>query len=195
MEALRTRDLHLVVSWFGACYLALMFALFFLFYLSSDHILTIKHPDFRLYAALPATNLEIEDQIVSEDGRALILENYLNSRGSILAAHSSQFVNVADKYQLDFRLLPAIALQESGGAKRFPNESFNPFGFGIYGSSVLRFESFDEAIEVVGRSMREDYIDQGLTNPYTIMTKYTPSSESKGSPWAIGVTHFMEELK
>jgi len=100
-----------------------------------------------------------------------------------------------DKYNLDYRLMPSIAMQESNGGKRVIKNSNNPFGYGIYGSLVLKFNSWEEGIERVGKGLREDYLNEGLTSPYAIMTKYTPSSVAKGNAWAKGVSSFMEELQ
>jgi hypothetical protein len=190
-----TANFSLVFYYFAASFLTLVFSVFLLIYLSIDHQMISKPADFKLYAALPASNLEATDGITVADGRKVIVEEFFKGHNSPLAPHADTFIAVADQYGLDFRLLPAISMQESIGGKRVINNSHNPFGFGIYGSKAVYFETWDEAIEVVGKSLREDYLNQGLTNPFTIMTKYTPSSESKGSPWAKGVTHFMEELK
>ena len=195
MDTLKLNQLNFVGAWFGVCYISLIFSVLLLIYLSTSHILTSKNSNFKLYAALPGQNIEITDQITAEDGRSLIIENYFKEQASELAALAANFVEEADKYQLDYRLLPAIAMQESNGGKRIPSGSFNPFGYGIYGSKAVHFESWEEAIEVVAKSLREDYLNQGLNTPYEIMTKYTPPSIAKGGPWAKGVTHFMEELR
>ena len=86
-------------------------------------------------------------------------------------------------------------MQESNGGKKVINNSYNPFGYGIYGSLVIRFKSWEEAIERVGKALREDYLDKGFKNPYEIMVKYTPPSLAKEGAWAKGVTTFMEELR
>jgi hypothetical protein len=191
----RLFSVNLVGYYFAASILSLVFSVLLLIYLSVDHQMIHKPADFRLYSALPATNLEATEQVKTGDGRSIIVRDFFTGYNSPLAPHAQTFVSVADQYDLDYRLLPSIAMQESIGGKRVINNSFNPFGFGIYGSKAVLFENWDEAIQVVGQSLREDYLNKGLTNPFSIMTKYTPSSESKGSPWAKGVTHFMEELK
>ncbi len=99
------------------------------------------------------------------------------------------------KYGLDYKLLPSVAMQESNGGKKVIADSFNPFGYGIWGKQVKKFSSYEEAIERVGRGLREDYLDQGLDTPEKIMPKYTPPSVAKGGPWAKGVSSFMEELR
>jgi hypothetical protein len=191
----RFNNLNLVASWFGLCFFTLVFSVVLLLYISTYHIITLKHSNFKLYAALPAENIEMTDAVDAQDGRSLIIQKFFQSRGSALAPTAIKFVSVADEYDLDYRLLPSIAMQESNGGKIVPDNSFNPFGFGIYGGKVRRFTSWEEGIEVVGKSIRENYLDKGLTTPYQIMAKYTPPSLEKGGPWAIGVDHFMDLLK
>lgn len=86
-------------------------------------------------------------------------------------------------------------MQESNGGKKVIEGSKNPFGYGIYGGSVLSFDSFADAIGRVGKALREDYLNKGLTKPEQIMAKYTPPSLALGGPWAKGVSTFMEELR
>ncbi len=86
-------------------------------------------------------------------------------------------------------------MQESNGGKKVINNSFNPFGYGIYGTKVIRFNSWEEAIERVGRALREEYLNIGLKTPFQIMSKYTPPSLAKDGAWAKGVITFMEELR
>ncbi|MBI1919369.1 glucosaminidase domain-containing protein [Candidatus Microgenomates bacterium] len=185
----------LVAAWFGTAWTALVFATVFFIYSSTPKVVTWQTQDFRLYAALPQRGFETVDNITHSDGRAKIVENFFQGYKSLLANYSGTFIKVADKYGLDYRLLPAIAMQESNGAKKVIKDSKNPFGWGIYGSLVVKFTSWEEAIERVGRSLKEDYLNQGLTTPQTIMTKYNPPSLTKGNIWAKGVSSFMEQLR
>lgn len=186
---------NLVGAWIGTNILSLLFASFLVLYLSIPKTLLPQTHDFKLYSALPPQTTEVSDTISSSDGREAIIRSFFNSYNSPLNDQAHKFIEVADKHQLDYKLLPAIAMQESNGGKRVIKSSFNPFGFGIYGSKVVRFSSWEEGIETVGKTLREDYLDQGLKTPEQIMTKYTPPSLSKGGGWAKGVRSFMEELK
>lgn len=185
----------LIVSWFWTSFITLIFAIFFLAFISVDHVVEPKTTNFQLYAALPNTNLESTDSIIFDDARAKIIENFFKEYNSVLANHSDTFTAVADKYGLDYRLLPAISMQESNGGKRVILNSYNPFGYGIYGNKVTRFDSWDQAIERVGRAMKEDYIGQGLKTTDQIESKYTPPSAKGDGSWSLGVSTFMEELK
>lgn len=185
----------MVAGWFGTVFLTLAFAICFSIYLSSSKVVNYTNQNFRLYAALPQKNSEVSQDVEKKDARAKIVENFFKGYQSPLAQYSDLFVKVADERKLDFRLLPAISMQESNGGKKIIKDSKNPFGYGIYGGLVLRFNSWEEAIERVGRALREDYLDQGLNSPTQIMAKYTPPSLKKGGVWAKGVSSFMEELR
>lgn len=188
-------NLWFLTAWFGASCTCLIFSLLFLFYLSTPKVVQQSVQSFKLYAALPEGGLAVKEDIGAVDARAKIIENFFKDYNSPLANHSQTFISVSDKYKLDWRLLASISMQESNGGKRVINNSYNPFGYGIYGKLVTRFNSWDEAIERVGRALREDYLNKGLNTPTQIMAKYTPPSLAKGGPWAKGVSSFMEELR
>ena len=183
--------------WFSTAITTLIFSLVFSLYLSKAKIISPASysQSFKLYAALPKSETSVSEEIAHADGRAKIIEEFLQTYKSPLFNYGPVFITVADKYSLDWRLLPAIALQESNGGRKVINDSYNPFGYGIYGGQVIKFESWEEAIERVGKALREDYLNQGLKTPYQIMTKYTPPSLAKGGAWATGVSTFMEQLR
>jgi hypothetical protein len=67
--------------------------------------------------------------------------------------YSYDFVDAADQYHLDWRLLPAISMVESTGGKHCRRGSNNPFG---WGSGHIKFNSYPEAIYSVARHLSED---------------------------------------
>ncbi|HBQ51183.1 TPA: hypothetical protein DD690_04345 [Candidatus Daviesbacteria bacterium] len=185
----------LVVAWFGATFISLIFSLFLFIYLSTDKILPPQNQNFKLYAALPTANNRLSQNINYLDARSLMIRNFFQGYNSPLSDLSDIFIEVADKYELDFRLLPAIAMQESLGGKKVIKDSYNPFGYGIYGNLVIKFASWEEAVEKVGKALKQDYLNQGLNTPDKIMAKYTPPSLASGGTWARGVKSFMQELQ
>lgn len=184
-----------VAAWFSTAATTLIFSLTLTFYLTNVKIVKPEVQNFKLYAALPKSETFITDEIGSADGRAKIIEDFFNAHKSPLSSYGNTFIQVADKYNLDYRLLPAISMQESNGGKKVIADSFNPFGYGIYGALVTKFNSWEGAIERVGKALREDYLNQGLKTPHQIMAKYTPPSLAKEGAWAKGVSSFMEELR
>jgi hypothetical protein len=129
------------------------------------------------------------------DARSRIIRNYLHKYASPLEPYSQNIVDISDKYSLDYRLLVAIAQQESNLCKKIPEGSYNCWGFGIYGDLITRFNNYPEALEKVAQTLKAEYLDRGLTTPEAIMAKYTPPSLEKGGPWAKGVNQFMLELE
>lgn len=163
----------------------------------SPQVLASQFPDisgneYQLYASVPQALGSFSDSINTSDARAQIIENFLHKHSSPLSGYGESLVLIADQYNLDFRLLPAIAMQESNLCKKIPQDSYNCWGFGIYGDKVTRFASFSEAFETVAKTIRSKYIDKGLLTVDEIQSKYTPSSNGS---WARSVSHFMEELK
>lgn len=132
------------------------------------------------------------EETKTDDLRVANLKRFFRKYNSPLYDSADVVVNTADKYDFDYRLLPAIAMQESGLCRVIPNNSHNCWGWGIYGTTVTRFESYPVAIETVSKGIKTYYIDKGLTTPEQIMAKYTPSSNGS---WARGVNQFIQALE
>jgi hypothetical protein len=129
------------------------------------------------------------------DARVYIIRNYLKKYSSPLEPFAQTLINASDKYALDYRLLVAIAQQESNLCKKIPEGSHNCWGFGIYEDKVTRFDNYPQAIEIVAKTLKTNYVDRGLDSPEEIMAKYTPPSLEKGGPWAKSVNLFMTDLE
>ena len=133
----------------------------------------------------------------SVDPRIATLQNFLETKKSPLAPHAAVFIEAADRYRLDWRLLPAIAGQESSFGKMIPwdkqngEHSFNAWGWGIYGDLIVSFSSWEEGIWKTAEGLRNGYIDQGLLTLEEFMRFYTPRSDGS---WARGVSFFMEQI-
>lgn len=98
-----------------------------------------------------------------DDPRPERLRKFFRNYDSPAEDLAEEFVESADKYHLDYRLLPAIAIVESGGGKTSSNH--NLFG---WGNGKLRFKSREHGIETVARTMatwepyRNKTLDQAL---------------------------------
>lgn len=136
----------------------------------------------------PTINITME----SADSRIFLISQYLKRYNSPLTELAPEIVRISDTYSLDYRLLVAIAQQESNLCKIIPVDSYNCWGWGIHSKGSLGFSSYKEAFHTVAKGLRENYLDQGYTTPDKIMTKYTPSSPGT---WARGVNQFMEEIE
>lgn len=129
------------------------------------------------------------------DARVEIVKTFLERYDSPLKPaeqYAQLLVDSADRYDLDYRLLPAIMMQESNLCKMSKPELKNCFGFGIRKEMELGFDSYEASFDRVARELKERYIDIGLTTPEQIMTKYTPSSNGS---WAASVNQWIAEME
>lgn len=133
-----------------------------------------------------------EVNLETNDGRVANLKRFFRKHNSLLYDFAETIVKVSDVYHFDYRLLPAIAMQESNLCLHIPADSHNCWGWGIYGTTVTKFNSFPEAIETVAYGIKKEYIDKGLVTASGIMQKYTPSSAGS---WAYGVNSFLKLLE
>ena len=146
----------------------------------------------RIFAARPESIPSVKAEIITADAREEILKQYFKQFDSPLTNYASLIVSESDRVGIDFRLLPAIARQESGLCKIIPTDSYNCWGWGITSVDSLGFNSYEEGIRVVATGLKNNYIDKGLKTPQEIMAVYTP--QSNGS-WAKGVNEFMKDLE
>ncbi len=123
------------------------------------------------------------------DNEAKILANYLSKYDSPLEYHAQDFIDAANQYDLDWKLLPSIAGVESTFGKFIPG-GFNGWGWGVYGTQAIYFDSWKEAIFTVAQGLRENYFNKGLTEPYSINRIYAASPH-----WGYKVTYFMNDLE
>ncbi|HZE87174.1 MAG TPA: hypothetical protein VE090_03110 [Methylomirabilota bacterium] len=144
------------------------------------------------YAALPTTQNIFSTDITATDGRTEKIRQFFERYNSPLEPYAQDVITAADEYGLDYRLVPAIAMQESNLCKKIPEASYNCWGFGIYGKTITRFSDYREAIYTVTKTLATKYKENGLTTPDEIMTMYTPSSNGS---WAFSVNQFMNQLQ
>ena len=135
----------------------------------------------------------LETTAVVSDARAQVVSNFLRRHNSPLDPdeYGPKLVAIADKYGVDYRLLPAIAMQESNLCKVIPPGSYNCLGFGIHERGTLEFESYEANFDRAARELKKYYINQGRTTPEEIMRKYTPSSNGS---WANSVNQWIHEM-
>lgn len=138
--------------------------------------------------ASPVNTLKIEAQVTKKqlDQREVTLFNFLTKRHSPLATYATDFVKVADKYQLDYRFLPAISGLESSWGSRLLKGSANPFG---WGGGYIYFSSFPDAFETVGNGIRTRYVRSGKVTPAQVGPTYAASPT-----WAVRVHSLMMQI-
>lgn len=127
---------------------------------------------------------------VTRDYREKVLEKFLVSYDSPLAPYAMDFVNEADTYNIDWRLVASISGIESSFGKQLPYNSYNAWGWGIYGDNIYYFKSYNDAIYTISKALRENYMDKWeAQNVYQIGRIYAASPT-----WAQRVNYFMEKI-
>lgn len=127
----------------------------------------------------------------SRDIRVETLKKFFSDINSPLKDHSEEIVRQADINGIDYALVPAISMQESNGCKTIPYDSYNCWGFGIYGSKITRFDSYEQAIARVSKIIKESYIKNGLTNPTLLEDRWAPPSRGN---WSYAVNYFISQI-
>lgn len=105
----------------------------------------------------------------SPDWRLTRLKQYFRSHRSPLEKVSEQFVTAADRYNLDWRLLPSLAVIESAAGKRYRRN--NIFG---WKSGRARFRSLDHAIDYVASRLAGSPLYRGKSAS-DLLRKYNPA--------------------
>ncbi len=123
----------------------------------------------------------------AKDMRVLALQNILEKYGSPLAPYAAFYVETADKNDMDWRLLPAIAgLESSFGLHQMPG-SHNSYG---WGGGHIYFDSVEDGISIVLGALKTKYASRGATTVETIAPIY-----SESPTWAPRVRLFMDKFE
>ena len=129
--------------------------------------------------------------VLQPDYRVRILKDYLNQYNSPLASYSAVFIRNADDYDIDWRLVAAISGIESTFGHQIPYNTYNAWGWGIYGDNMLYFKSWEDGIETISKGLRENYINKWKAqNVYEIGRIYAASPT-----WALRVDYFMQRIQ
>lgn len=84
------------------------------------------------------------------DIRLAKLRQFFILRASPISHLAEDFLRVADRHGLDWRLLPSIAIVESSGGKYYPNN--NIFG---WGNGSTRFASIHRSLDVIAAELTQ----------------------------------------
>lgn len=130
---------------------------------------------------------------IPQDSRVERLRAFLASYDSPLASVAETFVAEADKNNLDWKLVPAIAGVESTFGKQIPTGSYNGWGWGVFTGtqSGVNFKDWAEGIAVVSQGLRKNYIDRGATTIYEMGWIYAANGDS----WSTHVRYFVDKLE
>lgn len=150
-----------------------------------------------LYSAKTLENNQTSFETTSVDVRAYKIEAVFDKFKCPLSGTGNYLVQKADEHQIPYWLVASVAFQESGCGKKTPKvvgleESYNAWGYGVWGGNVKTFESWQAGISAVSKYFDINFFSKGITDPCEIMKTYTPPS--KGS-WCEGVKYFGELIE
>lgn len=136
--------------------------------------------------------------IQAGDARSGLLADFLVTHNSPMSDLADYIIDRADYYGIDFRMVPAIAMCESGVGKRIPSrDSYNAWGISVATgtTSGAKFPNWMYAIDWVSRYIKEKYYDREITDLVDIGAIWAPPSVEKGNSWANCVQFFMDEIQ
>lgn len=126
-------------------------------------------------------------QIQEIDPRYQQLNKFFDKYRCPEPRYVTEYIETADKYGIDYRLLPAISLKESTCQKQMPGLTikgkyvngacFNAWGWLIYGNNRKCFDSIPAGIEEVLKNFATNPKWQGTVDQ--ILYRYNGTVESK----------------
>jgi len=142
--------------------------------------------------AAPAAALAYRSKDIGADGRVEQLRAFLASHNSPLAGDAQTFIDEAERHNLDWRLVAAIAGVESTFGKHIPTGSNNAWGWGVFTGTNdgVHFKDWAEGIAVISEGLRKKYIDRGATTIYEIGWIYAANGDS----WGNHVQYFINQI-
>lgn len=180
--------------WFGtstAVAVVLTLVLLFNPNISND----VSTPKYSIYSSKPIVAGIASAGIGQDDARAARIDAIFEEYNCPIRGMGKVFVSEAEKNDIPYWLVAAIAFQESSCGKYTPkvegSESSNLWGWGVWGEHIYMFEDVDEGIGIVSKYMAENFYSQGITDPCLIMKTYTPPSNGS---WCKGVKFFRDQI-
>ena len=167
-------------------------------------------PKYSIFSSKPLTSLAASTNLFGGDTRAATLDKIFEAYNCPLAGLGNTFVKEADKNEIPYWLVAAISFQESSCGKNTPQiklegqedvtdpddlkfkESYNAWGWGVWGNNIKTFDSWEDGIESVSRYLGTTFYSKGVTDTCEIMKTYTPPSDGS---WCRGVNYFGEMIQ
>lgn len=150
-----------------------------------------------LFASKAPENGTTSFETNAVDARAVKIEKVFEKFKCPMLGTGEFLVQKADEFGIPYWLVASVAFQESGCGKKTPNvaglaESYNAWGYGVWGGNVKTFDSWEAGISAVSKYFGVNFFSKNITDPCEIMKVYTPPS--KGS-WCEGVKYFGELIE
>jgi hypothetical protein len=151
---------------------------------------------YSIFSSKPLTLVQATQEVDSRDSRAEKINEVFKSYNCPLEGLGEVFVREADKNDIPWWLVASVAFQESSCGKNTPksdgNETYNAWGWGVYGGGAHAFDNWARGIEVVSEYFRDKFYSKGITSLCDIMKVYTPPSNGS---WCRGVEEFSNVIQ
>jgi len=151
---------------------------------------------YSIYSSKPLTLQTATTSIYSKDSRAQKINAVYKKYNCPLEGMGDVLVYEADKNNIPWWLVAAVSFQESGCGKVTPKvggkESYNAWGWGVYGDVVVTFENWVRGIERVSKYFADKFYSKGMEDLCIIMNTYTPPSNGS---WCDGVKYFGDMIQ
>jgi len=177
------------IAWFVAASSLVIFLTSFL--IISNYALQKPAPKYSIYSSRPLVLGTASNRLLGKDPRAAKIDKILEKFNCPMQNLGEFYVYEADKNNIPYWIVPAISFQESNCGKKSPTideeETYNAWGWAVYGSTTKGFDNWEHGISVVSDYMNERFFSQGITDPCEIMKVYTPPSNGS---WCEGIKYF-----
>lgn len=151
---------------------------------------------YSIYSSKPLVLEQSTYNIYSKDSRANRINEVFKMYNCPLEGLGETIVSEADKNNIPWWLVAAVSFQESGCGKNTPKvaggETYNAWGWGVYGDITWSFDNWARGIETVSEYFSKKFYSQGTTDLCEIMKTYTPPSDGS---WCQGVQHFADLIQ
>lgn len=182
------------IAWFTVVSALIVFIISFLI-VSNNSLLkpTLKYS---IFSSRPLVLGTSTTRLLGTDPRAAKIDKVLEYFKCPMRDLGESYVQEAEKNGIPYWIVPAIGFQESSCGKNSPtidgNETYNAWGWGVWGDETKGFDSWEHGISVVSKYIGERFFSQGITDPCEIMKTYTPPSSGS---WCEGVKYFGEIIE
>ncbi len=125
------------------------------------------------------------------------IDAYRASKGSPMTGQGAAYVASGGQWQVDPRLVVAIAGAESNFGQ-ITCAPFNAWGWGCP-NGPYEFESWADGFDTVMKGLRTNYLSEGRTSVALIHQKYAPVGAANdptglNDNWTVNVSRFMVEM-
>lgn len=149
-------------------------------------------PVYAQEVAMSDPSAKTKTTLVDIDQRPRVLREYLAAKNSPFTDEAGYFVKEADRLNLDWKLVTAIAGVESTFGAHIPTNSYNAWGWGVFTgtSDGVHFAGWKDGITHVSEGLRYNYFDKGAKTVEQVGRIYAASPV-----WAYKVKWFLNDIE